>query len=109
MRLIRASVFLGERVRQIRVEQQVTILPLQQKSALPQPPEVEVIRAQRRGLYVGEQSVVLKYRFDHERTELCAEIGTASGNESASLKREAKGWHASRSQTPTSRFPSRRS
>ena len=48
MRLVRVRVFLGERIGEVRIEEQMPTTPLQQKPALPQPPEMELLFIRRR-------------------------------------------------------------
>src|SRR5258708_1643784 len=66
VRLVRVPVFPGQRVRKIGVEQNVNSLPLQQESALPQPPQTKTSVAPIRRMNVREQGVVGLNRLDHE-------------------------------------------
>ena len=62
VRLVGAGVLAGQRVRQVRVEQQVAAVVGDQEAALAEPPEVERSRG---GLHVGEERLTGEQRTEH--------------------------------------------
>ena len=67
MWLVGAGVLDGQRVRQVRVEQQVRAVELHQETALSQPPQAHVRVAHVGRPDVEQQVVVFLYRHDHGR------------------------------------------
>src|SRR5579859_817804 len=65
VRLVGRGVLLRQRVRQIRVEQQMTALPLHQKAALTQPPKAEIVVVLIGGAHIGEKGIVFEDRLNH--------------------------------------------
>ena len=65
VRLVGLGIFVRERIGEVRVEQQVTALPLGEKPALAEPPEVKIIRVIPRGQTIGEEVVILQCGLNH--------------------------------------------
>ena len=65
VRLVGRRVLFRQRIGQIRIEEEVFALPLQQKTALAEPPEMKVPEVLARSCDIGKKRVVLKSRFDH--------------------------------------------
>ena len=65
VQLVGGGVFLGERVGEVGIEQEVAALPLDEKAALSQPPEPEAVVVLRRPSYIGQQRIVGEERLDH--------------------------------------------
>ena len=90
VRLVGVRVLRRQRIRQIRVEQQMTPAPLHQEAALPQPPQSEVPIVARRRPDVGEQRLVLQRRLDHARPESPSRTRRTPSTMFASLRRAAQ-------------------
>ena len=65
MRLVRVRILLRQRIGQVRVEHQMSALPVQQKSALAEPPEMEMLEVLAGGGNVRQKLVVLESWFNH--------------------------------------------
>ena len=65
MGLVRRRVFFRQRIGQIRIEEEMMALPLQQKTALAEPPEMKVLEVAASGCDIGEKRVILQSGFDH--------------------------------------------
>ena len=59
VRFVRLRVFGRERIGQVRVEQKVMVLPLNEKAALAEPPEVEMLDVRASVRHVGQKGFVL--------------------------------------------------
>ena len=59
VRLVARRVFVGERIGEVWIQQQMAALPLHEKTALAEPPEVQVLQILRGVLDVFEKFVVL--------------------------------------------------
>jgi len=62
----RPRVLLGQRVRKVRIEQEVTVVELDEKAALAEPPEMQ--RTRGRLLDVAQEGVVRERRLDQAPT-----------------------------------------
>src|SRR5436190_1892485 len=69
MRFVGSRILVYERVRQIRVEQEEMVLPMDEETALTEPPEMEMFGVLARGGDVGEEGVVLEGRLNHVSSE----------------------------------------
>ena len=58
VRLVSGRVFFRQRIGQIRIEEELLALPLQQKTALAEPPEVEMLEVLARGRHIGNKGAV---------------------------------------------------
>ncbi len=70
VRLVCRSVFMGEGIGEIGIEEQVVALPLDEKTALPQPPDVQVVWVIASGKNVGEKFIVLEKWLNHSPRKL---------------------------------------
>jgi hypothetical protein len=59
VRFVGGGIFLGEGIRQIRVQQQVFALPLNEETALAEPPKVQKLQVVRAILHVLEKRIIL--------------------------------------------------
>jgi len=65
VRFVGGSVFVGQGVGEVRIEQEMAMLPLHEKAALPQPPKMEMVGIVSRLNHVSEKRVILKDGLDH--------------------------------------------
>ena len=86
VRLVRLSVFFGEGIRKIGIEQKVAALPLHQEPALAQPPEVQVFPVVATGGDVGQESIVLSNRLEQVSIQ-CSVFSIQWPNKKQSLDR----------------------
>src|SRR5579859_1444894 len=76
MRLVRLAILSRQRIGKIGIEQDMDPLPLQQESALPQPPQAKLSIPAVRGADVGEQHRVRLHRLNHARPSSLRTIET---------------------------------
>ncbi len=67
VRLFCVRVFAGERIGKVRVDKEMFALPLEQKAALPQPPQVKVFRFGASYDNIFQEELIFEQRLNHRR------------------------------------------